>query len=206
VAEIDIGRARWREDPRSIFQTLTSYLKLTDPNLAPDLVYERNAREAERLRDEYVARLRRTPWGAIRANLLGGAIRRMRAMGGVRETPKFEGIKIFDLYRTALLEQGNRLVAQGKLERADDIFFVTYADLKAFAKGQALDLKAMVARQPPTTNASKRANSCRVCYPAPARCFTRACARRTQTLSATASRRAWWKVTCAWCATRAACG
>jgi rifampicin phosphotransferase len=147
VAEIDIGRARWREDPRSIFQTLTSYLKLTDPNLAPDLVYERNAREAERLRDEYVARLRRTPWGAIRANLLGGAIRRMRAMGGVRETPKFEGIKIFDLYRTALLEQGNRLVAQGKLERADDIFFVTYADLKAFAKGQALDLKAMVARQ-----------------------------------------------------------
>src|SRR5262249_1422469 len=36
VAEIDVGRPRWREDPRSIIQTLCSFLQIEDPDLAPD--------------------------------------------------------------------------------------------------------------------------------------------------------------------------
>ena len=46
---IDIGRPRWREDPRSIIQNLDGYLQIQDPEAAPDRVFERAGREAERL-------------------------------------------------------------------------------------------------------------------------------------------------------------
>ncbi|MEP7200168.1 MAG: PEP/pyruvate-binding domain-containing protein, partial [Chloroflexota bacterium] len=147
VAEIDMGRERWREDPTSILQTLHGYLQLDDPKLAPDVLYEQGAREADHLRDEYVARVRRTPFGAVRAKLLGAMIHRMRTLGGLRETPKFYGIKTFDLFRTALLEHGRALVTQSQLNQTDDIFFVPFDDLQNVARGQEVDLKTIVAAQ-----------------------------------------------------------
>jgi pyruvate,water dikinase len=147
VAEIDLGRTRWREEPTAIFQTLYGYLKLEDMKLAPDVMYQHGTEEAERLAQEYVTRVRQTSNGTLRAKLLGAAIRRMRLLGGMRETPKLDGVKILDLYRTALLAHGQNLAAQGQLDQADDIFFVWLDDLKNFARGQAVDLKAIVTRE-----------------------------------------------------------
>ncbi len=145
VAEIDLGRPRWREDPSSIFQSVQSYLQMDDPGLAPDQVFHRAQAEAERLGADYVARVRHTRFGAVRARLLAGAIHRMRVLGGIRETPKLYAIKAFDLYRTALLAQGCSLVDRGLLAQAEDIFFVPLADLQRFAAGAAVDLRAVVA-------------------------------------------------------------
>jgi phosphoenolpyruvate synthase/pyruvate phosphate dikinase len=146
VTEIDIARPRWRDDPASIFQTLQSYLHLTDPDAAPDAVFRRGAAEAERLAADYLARARRGPWGFFRANALAFAMGRMRALGGARETPKLCIIKLFDIFRTRLLEHARELVAQGQLERAEDIFFVSFETLKRLARGEAVDLKSLVAR------------------------------------------------------------
>jgi pyruvate,water dikinase len=147
VAEIDMGRPRWREDPSSIIQTLQSYLQLDDPNLAPDIVFRRGHAEAERLAADYVARVRHTRLGPIRARLLAAAIRRMRILGALRETPKFIVIKTMDIYRSAFLAQGADLVARGQLAEANDIFFVPIATLKRFAGGEPVDLRAVVAEQ-----------------------------------------------------------
>ncbi len=146
VGEIDLGRPRWREDPRSIIQTLQSYLAIDDPDLAPDHVFQRGAEEAEKLAADYVARVRQTR-GWLRAALLGAAIRRMRALAGLREAPKFYMIKLFDVVRTALLQSGRDLAAQGRLEQPQDIFFVPFDDLGRSAQDQAVDLKAIVRRQ-----------------------------------------------------------
>ncbi|MGH2522339.1 MAG: PEP/pyruvate-binding domain-containing protein [Anaerolineales bacterium] len=148
VAEIDFGRPRWREDPSSILQTLHSYLRLEHPNLAPDVVFPRGAAESERLAQEYIARVKRTHFGAIRARLLRAAIRRLRLLGGLREAPKFYMIKVLDLYRTALLESGRELVARGALERPEDIFFVPFDELKRAGhsvQGDITNLKRLVA-------------------------------------------------------------
>jgi pyruvate,water dikinase len=144
VAEIDLGRPRWREDPSSIVQTLQSYLHLDDPDLAPDVVFQRGAAEAERLAAEYIARIRRTRFGPLKARVLGAVVHRLRVLGGLREAPKFTAIKSFDLYRTALLAQGRVLAEQGRLAQADDIFFVPLTLLKEFARGAAVDLRAVV--------------------------------------------------------------
>jgi len=145
IAEIDIARPRWRDDPASVFQTLQSYVHLTDPDAAPDAIFRHGAMEAERLAADYVERARRGPWGFFRARALAFAIGRMRALGGAREAPKLYIIKLFDVFRDLLLESGHELVANGQLEHADDIFFVSFESLKSFARGEAVDLKSLVA-------------------------------------------------------------
>ena len=146
-AEIDIGRPRWREDPSFILHTLVSYLQLEDVSLSPDATFQRGAAEAERLRAEYVVRLRGTRFGIVRAKLLTAAVRRLRVLGGLRELPKSCLSKILDMYRRPLLEHGRTLAARDVLASPGDIFFVPVDDLKRFAAGQPIDLKAIVAAE-----------------------------------------------------------
>jgi pyruvate,water dikinase len=148
VGEIDFGRPRWRDDSAPIVQTIQNYLRQGDPDLAPDVMFARGAAESERLAAEWVAQVRLTRFGALRARLLGLAIDRLRKLMGFRESPKFYIIQVFGLYHAALLAQGQRLAAQGgALERPEDIFFVPIDDLRRFARGEQVDLKAIVANE-----------------------------------------------------------
>ena len=150
VAEIDLGRPRWRDDPTPILQILRGYLQIEDDYLAPDAVFRRNREQAERLASDYLTRVRKTRWGSVRAKLVGGILRRMYVLGGLREVPLFYMVSLLDLYRTVLLDSARELVTRGELERAEDIFFVPLDILKRFATGDPsagskLDLKGIAA-------------------------------------------------------------
>jgi pyruvate,water dikinase len=143
--ELDLGRARWREDPTPIMHTLLGYVQLEDPALAPDLIFRRGQQEAERLYADYASRSRRLPLGWLQAKVFGAMIRRMRTLGGLREIPLFYLVRMNDIYRAALLDCASDLVAQGAVETAEDIFFVPLDKLKQFAQGKTIDLKSIVA-------------------------------------------------------------
>lgn len=145
TAEIDLGKPRWRDDPTPILLTLQSYLQLEDPLLAPDVLFQHRVEQAEHLAREYVARARKLRFGWLRTRLLGGLIRRMRTLGGLRETPLFYIARLYDIYRVALLGYAQELVAQAELECAEDIFFVPLEVLKRFALGEKAGLKSIVA-------------------------------------------------------------
>lgn len=145
VAEIDMGRPRWREDSMPILQTLQSYLEIKDPSQAPDLVFRHNQERAETLAAKYIARARRTRWGWLRARLIGAIVRRIRALSGLREVPLFYMVKTLDIYRTALLKSGRELVERGVLEHPEDIFFIPLDSLTRFAQGEKVNLKSMAA-------------------------------------------------------------
>ncbi|MBK8903530.1 MAG: phosphoenolpyruvate synthase [Anaerolineaceae bacterium] len=145
TAEIDLGRRRWRDDPTPIMQTLIGYLQLEDPAKAPDVLFRQRVEQAERLTREFVERARHMRFGWLRARLLGGLIRRLRALGGLREVPLFYIARVYAIYRAALLRHARKLVAQGALESAEDIFFVPLAILKRFAEAETADLKSIVA-------------------------------------------------------------
>lgn len=145
TAEIDLGKPRWRDDPTPVMQTLRGYLELEDPLLAPDVLFQHRVERAEHLAREYVARARRLRFGWLRAWLLGGLIRRMRTLGGLREAPLFYIARVYGIYRSALLDYAQELVAQGELERAEDIFFVPFETLKRFAGGEKANLKHIIA-------------------------------------------------------------
>lgn len=146
VAEIDLGKPRWQEDPTPVFRILQGYLQLTDPNLAPDRIYQMGSVQAEQLIVRYRERLRKTRWGWLRARIFLALARRIRALASLREVPLFYLAKVFMLYRQALLESGRALVDQGVLDHADDIFYIPLTLLKEWLCSKGIDLKA-VARE-----------------------------------------------------------
>jgi rifampicin phosphotransferase len=144
LAEIDMGRPRWREEPLPILHTLRSYLENTDRDRAPDAVYERGKQAAEAEIERLVAALRGTRGGWIKARLARAAAYRMRALIGLREAPKFALIRIFGIMRRALLADGGRLAADGLLAQPDDMFFLQLRELEALAAGERRDWAALV--------------------------------------------------------------
>jgi pyruvate,water dikinase len=144
LAEIDLGRPRWRADPTPVMQTLKSYVEIDDPDLAPNAVYERGRQAAEREVERLLAALRHTRGGWAKAGLARAAARRMRALIGLRETPKFVIMRLFGLMQDALLADGARLADEGVLARPDDVFYLRMHELKDLAAGERRDWRAVV--------------------------------------------------------------
>jgi pyruvate,water dikinase len=142
LAEIDLGRPRWRDDPSPVLQTLRNYLQWPADKTTPDQLFAQGEQEAERLASVYLARARQLPFGAVRATLLGAFIRRLRLFAGLRELPKFCMVRILGAYRVALLAHATAMVEKGDLRDADDIFFASLNDLKLYARGEPIDLKS----------------------------------------------------------------
>ena len=113
IAEIDFGRARWRENPVHIMQVLRSYLQVEDEALAPDAVFRRGEAAAEAAITELENAARKTFAGGLKARLIRAAARRVRTFAGLRESPKLYIIKMMGLIRQELLKSGEALVQEG---------------------------------------------------------------------------------------------
>jgi phosphohistidine swiveling domain-containing protein len=140
VAEIDLGLPRWSEDPTYIIGVLANYLRLDNPELAPDVQFRRAAREAEEMMAELTRRAMRK--GRLRGALVGFLLRRTRDLSGLREMPKFCIILLFARARELLWPVGEELAKAGRLESAGDIFFVTLPEARAALAGE--DLRSVV--------------------------------------------------------------
>ena len=129
-----------------ILQTLCAYLDIEDADQAPDVVFGRGAREAQAEIDRLVEALRHTRGGALKAVLARWAARRMRALVGLRETPKLTMMRVFGPMRDALLDDGAALVGEGVLTRADDMFYLHLRELEALAgdRGALGEVSALV--------------------------------------------------------------
>ncbi len=144
MAEIDIGRPRWQENPTPILHSLCSYLQMEDSPAAPDRVFEASMASAEAALQAYITSERQRPGGwlrALRIKILG---RRVRELTGLRETPKYTLIRCFTRIRQALLRSGQMLVANGRLDQADDVFFFGFAELKQLSTGTPRNWKSLV--------------------------------------------------------------
>lgn len=133
LAEIDLGRPRWREEPTPVMEALQSYVRITDPDQAPDAVFARGAAAAGRAAERLSSELRRTPGGWRKAALARWSARRVRALAGLRESPKFTIMNLFGIAREALLDSGADLVRAGVLQAREDIFFLSLAELYELA-------------------------------------------------------------------------
>ncbi|MEU8570669.1 PEP/pyruvate-binding domain-containing protein [Streptomyces pathocidini] len=133
AAEVDVGVARWSEDPAPVFAMLANYLRVTDPEHAPDLRFEQAAARAEAMLAELALRARRAH--RLRGRLAGFFLRRSRELAGLREAGKFAGLYALRDRRRRLLLIGAELHAQGLLSRADDVMFLTLPELRTAVAG-----------------------------------------------------------------------
>ena len=124
IAEIDFGRARWRENPTQIMQVLGSYLQIEDAAQAPDAIFRRGEAAAEAAITELENAPRRTFAGGLKARLVRAAARRVRTFAGLRESPKLHIIKMMGMIRHELLRSGEALVREGVISCPDDLCFL----------------------------------------------------------------------------------
>jgi pyruvate,water dikinase len=143
VAEIDLGLPRWSEDPTHVIGVLGNYLRLEDPDRAPDAVFTRGAAQAEAMVATLTDRARRR--SALRGRTVGFALDRARQLAGLRELPKYEIVLVLAQARQELMKIGVDLAAAGALREAHDVVFL---DLHEVATGlDGGDLRDLVVRR-----------------------------------------------------------
>jgi rifampicin phosphotransferase len=146
VAEIDLGLPRWSENPAYLLGVLANYLPrdksggYPNPEAAPDVQFQRGAREAEAMVAELTRRARKRGW--LRGRLVHFCLRRIRDLSGLREAPKYTIVVVLAEVRRFLLPIGEELRRAERLESAEDIFFMTLAEAHESLAGK--DMRALV--------------------------------------------------------------
>ena len=141
VAEIDLGMPRWSGEPDHILGMISNYLRVEDPEQAPDRQFARAAEHAEDRIRSLVERARaRSPW---RARALALSLRRVRQLAGLRELPKFYIVLVLGEMHRQLLRIGTELASAGTVAAADDVFFLDFDEIRVGLRGA--DLHGIVA-------------------------------------------------------------
>jgi pyruvate,water dikinase len=136
VAEIDLGMPRWADDPSHLLGVLANYLRSEDPGLAPDAVFAASSASSKQM----IARLAaaagaRARW---RAPVVRFALGRTRELAGVREIPKYYMVLTLAAVRRDIAAVGQALAADGRIDTADDVFFLTIAEARSGLAGRGM--------------------------------------------------------------------
>jgi pyruvate,water dikinase len=123
ISELDLGAPRWSENPTYLMGVLANYLQLRDAEQAPDRQFQRAAQEAMTMLAELSRRAQRA--NRVRGLLVHFFLTRARALGGMREMPRFAIALLLAQTRAILWPVGDALVQAGRLAQASDIFFLS---------------------------------------------------------------------------------
>ena len=174
VAEIDIGLPRWSEDPTHILGVLANYLRLDDPDRAPDAVFASGAAEAEAMVATLTARARQR--GRLRGRIVGFALDRARQLAGLRELPKYDIVLVLARAAARACARRRGTGRAGADRRADDVFFLTWARPDAarrsttcgtWSRQRRADLRPRDASQARAARAAQRRDRARSATPTP---------------------------------------
>jgi pyruvate,water dikinase len=128
AAEADVGVPRWVEDPTPVFAVIANYLRITEPEQAPDRRFGAAGQAATIALEELAVRAkRRRP---VRGRLAVFLLRRARKLAGLREAGKFAGLYRLYAVREQLLLIGSELFAD-----AGDIMFLTLDEVAGALDG-----------------------------------------------------------------------
>jgi pyruvate,water dikinase len=139
--EMDVASPRYADDPTIALQQM-SFMAVDEAGFDPEVAHQRNVEERRRA---YEALLRR--WGWLRRALLRRIYQLIDLFGGTRDTPKHHAVMLTYAIRKRALVEGKRLVNEGRLDAAEDIFDLTFGDLEAAAREPELDLRKLRAER-----------------------------------------------------------
>jgi pyruvate,water dikinase len=139
VGEIDLGVARWSEEPAYLFGAIANYMRLDDGAIAPDAQFARGASEAEAMVETLLGRVH-----GPRRLLLRFFLGRVRRLIGAREVPKYLLIRrLFTPLRELLKPVGMELAASGRIASPGDIYFLSLTEARQAVAGQ--DFRGVIA-------------------------------------------------------------
>lgn len=147
VAEIDLGAPRWRDDPTPVMHTVKAYLSQPS-DASPRARHKAGQHEAGRAIRQLMDASPRP-----QAEKISHWARTIRSLAGARETPKFTLIRCAGHLRDGLDAAGAELVAEGRLDRAEDVVFLHVDELR---RAFTADWRALVAERRAVRDAEAR--------------------------------------------------
>lgn len=145
LGEIDMGRVRWAENPTHVFEMLGSFLQIEDASLAPDVVFAKGAKVAAVAVDVLADAACQASHGWVRSRLVRFFAGRTRDLMGARESPKFFAVRLMWLAQRELHRSGQDFVESGELGEAEDLYFLSLDEIKAFALREQGDWLRLIA-------------------------------------------------------------
>lgn len=141
VGEIDITKTRWREQPAMLAPLILSNIK----NFAPGeskRKFEKGKIEAENKERKLLARLNPSQAAETKEK-----ISLIRNFIGYREFPKYGKICRYYFYKQAILKEAEHLVAAGVIAEKEDIYYLTFDELREVVRTHELDDALINARK-----------------------------------------------------------
>ncbi|MFI5634566.1 rifamycin-inactivating phosphotransferase [Streptomyces sp. NPDC051664] len=138
VGEIDITRPRWRERPATLVPVILDNVRNFEPGVA-ERRFEQGRRKAQKKELEVLSRLRTLPDGDRKADETKRMIDQVRAFVGYREYPKYGIVSRYFVYKQALLEEAERLAQANVLSEKEDIFYLTFQELRDVVRSRQVD-------------------------------------------------------------------
>lgn len=146
VGEIDITRPRWAEHPSALVPLILANVRGFGPGAASRR-FDEGRRQALAWADELLSRLRGLPDGEQKVRRTALRIDLVRTYIGYREYPKYAMIARYFVYKRALLAEAARLVDAGVLDDPEDIFFLSFGELRDVVRTQSADRQLIGSRR-----------------------------------------------------------
>jgi pyruvate,water dikinase len=146
VGEIDITRTRWSEKPAMLIPMILSQIRNHGPNEGRRK-FEQGLSEARNRERELLERLRALPDGERKAAETRRMIDIIRNCGGFREYPKYAMVNRYFIYKQALMREAGRLAQDGVIGEPEDIFWLTFDELREAVRTQRADRRIIDERK-----------------------------------------------------------
>jgi len=146
VGEIDITKTRWSEKPATLVPLILSNIKNFEPN-ASKRKFEQGLQEALEKEQALLERLEQLPDGEEKAKETKRMIDIIRTFIGYREYPKYGMINRYFVYKQALLKEAEQLVQEGVIHEKEDIYYLTFEELREVVRKNKLDYQIVSIRK-----------------------------------------------------------
>jgi pyruvate,water dikinase len=144
--EIDITRTRWAEKPTLLIPMIINNIKNFESG-SHKMLSEQRRLEVEQKEQELISRLERLPGGKRKVKQTKKMISVMRNFVGFREYPKYALMQLFYVYKQALKKEAALLVQKGVLQEPEDIYYLSFDELRKAASTYQLDYSLIVQRK-----------------------------------------------------------
>jgi pyruvate,water dikinase len=143
VDELKLESPSLHDRPAVLYQVLKNYLRLDDERALDVAAAEEREQQIRRAAEQRAF----AALGPLRRAVFRRVLAAARLGVRNRENLRFARTRIYGLFRGLLRASGEHLAAEGLLDTGDDVFYLTFDELRDFVQGTAVttDLRALVA-------------------------------------------------------------
>ncbi|RKD33318.1 phosphoenolpyruvate synthase [Lacrimispora algidixylanolytica] len=144
--EIDITKPRFNEKPTMLLPMILSNIKNFEPNES-HLKFEQGRQQALKKEQELLDRLKQLQDGEEKVKETKRMIDLIRNFIGYREYPKYGMVSRYFVYKQALLKEADRLVQTIVIHEREDIYYLTFEELREVLVTNKLDYEIICKRK-----------------------------------------------------------